>query len=110
MIDFSPTYLIPAIFLLVTQLIKYADPVWFEKVSRWVGLSLVGLGAALNVLWALSEETFVGVDNTATLILMVLFVVLEGAILGASAVGIYTVGKEADVPGFETSSELVAKG
>jgi len=107
--DISPTYLIPLVFAIFTQITKYINPDWFSNAQRWVALGLMLLGGAVNVVYAMAMETLVAPNDWA-LALTVMAVVLEGFVLGLSAVGLYEFAKSVGVPGAKSVKEIQAKG
>ena len=82
-------YALSAIYTLLTQLFKQMRPDLFEKVAKYFPLILVGFGIAFNLVIFFAAGPVL-VDNLAEYIWLVVSQVIEGALQGLAAVGLYS--------------------
>jgi len=102
--------LLAGVFTVVTQIIKVAIPEKFEQAKEYIVYVLVGVGMVLSMIYTLAFNPPVDVNVWLT-IWEFFGILLQGALLGLSAVGLYKLGQ--DTPGIRTllkSSEELVEG
>lgn len=99
--------LLAAFAMLVTQLWKMWKPEAAAVNAKWIAITLVIVGAVVNTVSFLAMNDPIVANNNWDAGLKVIFAVLEGASLGAVAVGLYEFGN--GVNGFSSTQRLLAR-
>lgn len=100
--------MIAGLYLLVTQILKKMNPEVAEKNKHLIATFIVGFSAFFGLMAYLATHNTPYAPNIPALIVLIVTQIAEGAILGASAVGLYEVGHNVGMLR-STTELLVAK-